>query len=60
MAAKVGEDQAIAGFEGGDDGEPEFVVRGERVEKNDRGAAALDFVEDFGVIATQAVHCGLG
>jgi hypothetical protein len=53
VSAEIGEDQAIARLQSGDDGRPEFMMGGKGMQKNDGRSVALNFVEDFGVIAAQ-------
>jgi hypothetical protein len=55
MPSQIGQDQPIAGCERFGDRHPEFVMGGERMEKNYGRSVAEDPVDDFGVIAVYTI-----
>lgn len=39
---------------------PQLMMSGERMEQNDRRAVAKEFVDDFGIAASDLVHHAIG
>jgi hypothetical protein len=56
MPAQVRQNQAVARLERWNYRQPELMMGRKWMKKNNIGTAALNFVEDFGIVRAQAVH----
>jgi hypothetical protein len=56
MPAQVGKDEAVTGDQSLGRWLPEIMIGGKRMEQYDRWTASNDFIEYFGIVASDLRH----